>query len=336
MRLRQLVLSSLILVFGTIGSTTDDAADWIAANCGGPDGALTVRPHGSFVSGYFGNITATGLAASGSHLDLVYDWMQWYIDRAHGSGSGVDGVADDGTYQRDGSFASRGRPDSTDAYGATFMILADTAYRSGDPRIRALIVQRRPDIGRITASMLATWQPNGLTFSRPQNRIAYAIDNEQVYRGLLDAADVWQQAYGDPAQAATLRSRAEQVARAISTVLWNPSAQSYRPYVNAEGFGADADLTRAYPDALAQVMAIAYGVVAPSSLTASTLLARASAALLEPARGDVDEYRQVVYLAREMTAAPGPIDARFSPPAICSDAGWYLLARTAGATPVAR
>jgi hypothetical protein len=320
------VLLSLALVFGATGAAPNDAGNWIAQHCRKADGALTVRPDGSFVSGYFGNVTAAGLVASGSHLDVVNDWMEWYIDRAHGSGSGVDGVPDDGTYERDGAFVSRNRPDSTDAYGATFLILADAAYRTGDARLRALIVRHRADIGRIAASMLATWQPNGLTFSRPQHRIVYAIDNEQVYRGLLDAADLWERAYADASQAAALRSDAQRVENGIAAVLWSSASQTYRPSVNPEGRGAEADLTRPYPDALAQVMAIVYGIVPADSLLASTLLARASASLLTPVSGDADEYRQVVGLAREMVSrTPGDTTA-FEPSEICSDAGWYLLA----------
>jgi hypothetical protein len=326
-----LVLLSLTLVLGTTPS--EDAASWIAGNCRTAGGALTVRPGGSFVSGYFGNLTAAGLVASDSHLDVVADWMDWYMARAHGSGSGVDGVADDGTYEGDGSFESRGRPDSTDAYGATFLILADAAYESGDPPLRALIRRRRPVIGRIAASMLATQQSNGLTFSRPQHRVAYAIDNEQVYRGLLDAADLWERAYSDASAAAVFRSRAAQVEAGIAAVLWDPATQSYRPEVDSRGIGAPADLTLPYPDALAQAMAVIYGVVPPGSLTASTLLARASAALLVPVNGDADEYRPVVALAREMAGENAGDVLPFAPPPICADAGWYLLARAAAPAP---
>jgi hypothetical protein len=320
---RVLVLWSALMLLGASGNGAP-AADWIAEHCVTPEGALMVRPLGHFVSGYFGNITAQGLVAAGAHLDVVREWMTWYLDHAHGSGSGVDGVPDDGTYDA-GSFVSRGRPDSTDAYGATFLTLAYAAYRSGDPALRSLLLGRRNDVLRVAASMLATQQPNGLTFSRPQHAIAYTIDNAQVYRGLLDGATLVQNAYGDAQRASSMRAQAAIVQHGIESVLWDPASQTYRPEVNAHGYGASADLTNPYPDALAQVMTIVYGVIPPSSLRASTLLARASASLLEPVHGDADEYRSVVAIARAMTGQQSNADAPFTPPPICADAGWYLL-----------
>lgn len=278
------------------------------------------------MSGYFGNIAATGLAASTLHPEVVLAWMQWYVARAHDSGSGVDGVPDDATQAGDGSFVSRGRPDSTDAYGATFLILARTAFASGDPQVREYLREHRSDVVRIVHSILATQQPNGLTLARPQHRIAYAIDNEQVYRGLLDGAAVMQEAYGDAAAARWMRERAAEVARGLAQVLWDPKTQSYRPEVNPQGDGPAADLSRAYPDALAQAYAVVYGVVDPRSPRAASLLSRAAPALANAATGDATEYRFVLALAQRAMGSEPPLrSAPFQPPPVCADAGWYLL-----------
>jgi hypothetical protein len=300
------------------------AAAWIAQSCTGPGGVFRVRPGGSYVSGYFGNITALGLAAAGARPDLVGQWMQWYFDHAHGSGSGVDGVADDGHLDRAGRFVSRGRPDSTDAYGATFLMLARVAYRSGDPELIALIAAHRAELGTIAASVLATQQPGGLTWSRPQHPFAYAIDNEQVYRGLLDGADLMERAYGDAARASAMRAAAARVLAGIQASLWDPQTLTYRPVVNRLGYGAPADLGRAYPDALAQVMAILYGVVPPSSPLALSLLARTQPTLSAAPNGDAAEYRLVLAIARAFTTKAAPAGVPFVPPPICADAGWFL------------
>jgi hypothetical protein len=321
MRPALLVLWSFVVLLEASPNATT-AADWVAANCTAPDGALSVRPHGRFVSGYFGNITAQGLVAAHAHLDLVRNWMAWYLDRAHGSGSGVDGVPDDGTYVG-ATFVSRGRPDSTDAYGATFLMLAEAAYRSGDPALQALLLMRRSDVRRVAASIAATQQPDGLTFSRPQHPFAYTIDNVQVYRGLLDGAALMEEAYKDPSLATVLRLQARAVERGIESVLWDPATQTYRPEVNAGGIGPAADLTKAYPDALAQIMAIVYGVVPPKSARAAALLARASGSLLDPVHGDANEYRILVAMARAMSGQRTDRDAVFTAPSICADAGWF-------------
>jgi hypothetical protein len=263
------------------------------------------------------------LASAKLHPETVLGWIQWYVGRAHGSGSGVDGVADDATLLADGSFRTRGRPDSTDAYGATFLMLARRAYASGDPALRGFLRRHRSDVGRIANSILATQQSNGLTLARPQHPIAYAIDNEQVYRGLSDGAWLMQNAYGDTARARLFEKRAAEVARGIAAVLWDPATQTFKPEVNASGTGAAADLARAYPDALAQAYAVMYGVVDSRSPIAASLLSRAAPALTGASAGDGVEYRLVLTLAQR--AAGTDAVAVFEAPPICADAGWYLL-----------
>ena len=332
MRPLPLWLLCLVVAFAATASRAEAtpaaaAADWIAGNCTGAGGTLRVRPRGEYVSGYFGTITAQGLVASRSHLDIVRSWMAWYVANAHGSGSGIDGVPDDVRLLPDGGSLSRGRPDSTDAYGATFLSLALAAYHTGDPSLRAFVLSHESDLKRIAASIYATQQSNGLTWSRPQHKIAYAIDNQQVYRGLIDAAALFEEAFGDHTYAQMLATRAAAALGGMENILWDLVNQTYRPSVGTSFTGAPADLTRAYPDALAQVTAIIYGVVDPSSLRASTLLARASAALLEPTEGDANEYRNVVALADIMAHKPAAIGP-FTPPPICVDAGWYLLVQS--------
>ena len=300
------------------------AADWIASSCVAPGGALLVRPRGSLISGYFGNLTAAGLVAARMHLDVALGWMRWYVANARGSGSGVDGVPDDATIEPRGLLRSLGRPDSTDAYGATFLSLTYAAYQIGDPAMRAFIADHRGDLRRIALSIVATQQPNGLTWSRPQHHIAYAIDNEQVYRGLLDGVKLMREAYHDAYMANRLHAYAVATHAGLWHTLWDPGTQTFRPYVGASGTGPQADLSRAYPDALAQVLAIVYGVVDPSSPLASALLARAAPALSDPNRGDVVEYRYAIAYAKRRMGSDVAGQLAFTDPPLCADAGWLL------------
>ncbi|MDE2572364.1 MAG: hypothetical protein KGM44_07580 [bacterium] len=307
------------------------AADWIADSCRAEGGALTVHPRGKTVSGYFGNITASGLAAVGLHLDVVRDWMAWYVAHAHGSGSGVDGVPDDATVLTGGGLRSRGRPDSTDAYGATFMSLALAAYQTDDPALRMFIAEHRDAMRTIALSAVATQQPNGLTWSRPQHAIEYAIDNEQVYRGMLDGAALMERAYHDTALAQTLRADAAATLRGMQISLWDERTQAFRPYVGISGRGPAPDLARLYPDALAQVLAIVYGVVDPASPRAASLLARSASSLVPQSEGDVLEFTYAVALAKDRMGGDAGGALSFVEPPLCVDAGWFLQAKHAWA-----
>ncbi len=299
-----------------------DAATWLVSSCRGPAGTLTVRPGGREVSGYFGNIAALGLADTKQHLDVVHDWMAWYFDNARDSASGVDGIPDDRDIEDNGSFRSRGRPDSTDAYGATFLSLSLAAYGTADPGLRQLILTHRGDLLRIARSITATQQPDGLTWSRPQHHVKYAIDNQQVYRGLLDGAQLFGQAFHDSATAQHLRNLAGKVAGGLEQVIWDPLSAAYRPYVGASGTGPPADLSKSYPDALAQGTAIVYGVIDPRGPRAASLLARIANTLGDPNARLED--RSILAIAHHLAGLP-LITVQFVPPDVCVNAGWYLI-----------
>ncbi|HVA27547.1 MAG TPA: hypothetical protein VNF68_05170 [Candidatus Baltobacteraceae bacterium] len=324
-----------VLLVASAQAVSPNPAQWIAQECTAPAGAFRVQPGGQYVSGYFGTLVADALVRADQRTDLALGWMRWYVAHAHDSGSGIDGVPDD-VDVISGVEYSRGRPDSTDAYGAVFLMLARDAYDGGDPALVSFIVSHRADLLRIMDSSIATVQPNGLTWSRPQHRIFYAIDNVQVYRGLLDAADLFRRAFGDNKTATRYDEAAAKVKLGIDTVLWDPQTRSYRPYMNDLGTSGPANLTQPYPDALAQVLAIYYGVVDPRSPIAADLVRRAAPALL--LKDPLDEQRLILLAAQERMGEHVVLPP-FAPPSLCIDAAWYLdvLGRdTAGAQPAAR
>ncbi len=297
------------------------ASTWVAAHCVLPGGALRVRPGGHFVSGYFGSMTADGLVRARMQPQLVLGWMAWYVAHAHGSGSGIDGVADDATV-RDGVETSRGRPDSTDAYGAVFLSLARDAYESGDPSLRAFVVAHHADLVRIADSSIATLQPIGLTWARPNRHVFYAIDNEQVMRGMRDAAALMREAFDDRANARRFDRAAATVARALRAHLWDDRVQAVRPYEMASGRFSTPDPGRIYPDALAQLFAVVDRVPSLSFAQRQTLASRVAASVL--AQSDALDEAALVALVAERDAGIAVRVPAFHAPPLCANAGWYL------------
>ncbi|HET9030684.1 MAG TPA: hypothetical protein VFN49_10945 [Candidatus Aquilonibacter sp.] len=323
------LLLSLFAVFVALAALTSeparasDAADWLAGPCSGPNGTIRVRPHGRYVSGYFGTLVADALVHARERPDMVAGWMQWYFAHAHDSGSGVDGVPDDVDLDGDRE-VSRGRPDSTDAYGAVFLSLARHAYDSGDPALRALVLAHRDDLARIMDSGVATMRPNGLTWARPQYHIFYTIDDVELYRGLVDASALFDHAFHDAPLSARYDRDARIVQYGVTNVLWDAQTQTFRPYMNDAGTSGPANLSVAYPDALAQVLAIYYGFVDPRSSAARALLERASPALL--AQNDPLAEHQLILLATQRRMGLDVAVPPFHPPSLCVDAAWYLQA----------
>lgn len=320
------LLPALCTAFAPPSHLPAPAAQWIASRCVDPDGAITVRPRGHRVSGYFGNLTALGLAVSGNEPRVVLGWLRWYTYRARLS---RDGVPDDIAWSAPGKVAERTRPDSTDAYPATFLMVAWAAYQSNTATLRDFVTRHRMEIERIARSSVATQQPTGLTWARPGHHVAYAIDNAQVYRGLLDGAALARAAYHDTGFSNTLLRDARRVRRGMMRYLWNPKVQAFRPFIG-ERLGnpyPEADLRIPYPDALAQVAAVLYGILPRTSPTASTLLDRTMPALdaIAPS-SDAFEFTLMYAAARRHIGRPIARIA-FSPMPLCSDAGWELLLR---------
>lgn len=305
------------------------ASAWVDRHCTTSNGALRVRPRGSYVSGYFGTLLADALVRARVRPELSLRWMQWYVAHAHGSGSGIDGVPDDVDVYGAREI-SRGRPDSTDAYGAVFMILANDAYGKGDPALRRFVLDHRADLIRIANSSIATLRENGLTWARPQHRVFYAIDNEQVYVGMKAAASLFLRAFHDLRHARRYARVSHTVGEALHERMWDPATQAFRPYLRARGTGDAANLSRRYPDALAQVLAVYYGVIPPKSAAAEALIARSAPALESP---DADQEDRLALLAteRRMGAAVGL--PPFTPPLLCVDAAWYFFAATVESVP---
>lgn len=336
---------SSLLVFGRIAviaalfallparGDASEAATWISQHCTAPGGALRVRPGGRYISGYFGTLVADALVRSNEETAVALAWMQWYAAHAHDSGTGIDGVPDDADLVDDRE-VSRGRPDSTDAYGAMFLALARDAYDSGDPALRQFVVRHYQLLVRIMDSSIATMQPNGLTWSRPGHPMFYTIDNAQVYRGLLDAADLFRRAFHNGRTAARYEALARRVKHGIDTVLWDPATQTFRPYMNDAGTSGPANLSVPYPDALAQVFATYYGVIDPRSKAAASLVQRAAPALL--ASGDHLDEQHLVLLVTQALMGHSVDLPPFSQPKLCIDAAWYLDASKAGSSSLGR
>lgn len=285
---------------------------------------IRVRPGRSYVSGYFGTLVSDALVRTGVRGDIALNWMRWYIANAHGSGSGIDGVPDDVDVLRH-NVVSRGRPDSTDAYGAMFLMLARDAYSSGDPALRAFVLSHRADLIRIMDSSLATLAPIGLTISRPGHEVYYTLDNVQVYRGLRDAAALFREAFHDEATANRYDATAATVLAAIQVNLFDDATQTFRAYAFPGHPGPVADLSKAYPDALAQILPIYYGVVPPQSPLAASLVARA-APTLETSPDGLEEHRYALLATKRVMGAAIAVPD-FTPPPLCVDAAWYLLAQ---------
>jgi hypothetical protein len=252
------------------------SASWIAASTQLPDGAI--RDSSTHISPYFANRAAIGMVLAGGHTAAVQSWMSWYLAHLNLTDMwGTSGTIYDYSVNAQGTESSLNQADSTDAYAATFLSLANAFYNSGDPTAQAYVISVRPQLDAVASVILSGQQSDGLTWARPDYHIKYLMDNVEVYAGLRDYASLLSRAFGDDANSRAVSSRAAQVASGLESEMWNAGGNQYYNYVGEAGFKSPTDWTNYYSSA-SELFPVLYGLISPSSARAQSLYAQFNSA----------------------------------------------------------
>jgi hypothetical protein len=255
-----------------------------------------VGRHEQLVQPYFANLYAVSLCRHGRHLDEVARYIDWYLDHLNEGGrDGPAGTIDDYVVHHGTRERSEGMYDSADGYAGTFLLLLDAYERaSGDA---GLIASRLDDIRTVAGLLLSLQDEDGLVRVSPDDGTHYLMDNCEAYGGLVAWAAV-ERRLGHP-ECRRYETAAERLRRAIMARLYDPVA---RRFLWAE---SDAALHASswdtyYPDALAQLFPVLYGVV-PSGEELAGSLWREFAARYDPRAGDATSphERTLIELTRE-------------------------------------
>lgn len=231
------------------------------------NGILTVNP-------YFADFAALALLGGGeAYHDAVKAYILWHfqhLNTAEKDYNGLDGTIYDYTVRiENGRLAdeqvamkSSGKPsyDSVDSYAATFLcVLAEYYSQTGD---KVLLQENAGDIQRIF-TCLASLFDNGLTWSKPDYRIKYLMDNCEVYEGLAAAERLFGEALDAPELAGSAAALKEQLAQALEESMWREEG-FYEAAVGEDGFSSYAFTWDSfYPCATAQLMVISCGLAEP-------------------------------------------------------------------------
>jgi len=255
-----------------------------------------VGPSPQLVQPYFANLDAITLVRHRRDLDAVARYVRWYLDHVSDGGHGRPaGLMDDYTIHHGRFETPTGTADSADAYAATFLILADE-FELATGR-RGLLTRRRDRLEAIAGLLLALQDPDGLVHVLPRRDTRYLMDNCEVYGGLV-AWSALQRRLGWE-QGPAYRAAAERLRRAILQRLYDPAAHRFH-WAESEGALSPSSWDRFYPDALAQLFPILYGVVDARGEIARGLW-REFAARYDPRRGYVvsPSQRVLIELTRE-------------------------------------
>jgi len=231
-----------------------------------PDGAILFTADS--IKPYFSNLAAIGLTKDKKYHPQVKAWMQWYINHLNRPDKwGLNCTMYD--YSVSGSTeTSLNDADSTDSYAATFLSLAWAFWQTGDQGAQAYIKNLSPQLNCIGNVLVQTQQSNGLTWAKPDYQIQFLMDNTEVYKGLRDAASLF-----DALQNSYTRDRYNKHAAAVSDGindnLWDARNGNYLTYVGAP----TTDWGTWYPDSTAQLFPVLNNLISPADPRAQQLYA---------------------------------------------------------------
>ena len=219
------------------------------------------------VNPYFASLYAEDYLRRGGDPARVRTFLQWYLDSLnYPDRHGLTGTIDDMNVEPGGRMARTGDYDSADGYAAVFLVLLESyERRSGDA---AFCHDNRKRIEDIAWLLLHLQDPDGLLRAHPGTDARYLMDNCEAYGGLVAYDDLMRRLEWN--QGPRYREAAETVRRAVINLLGTSGDEPFH-WADVAGHLHPSDWSRFYPDALAQVFPILYGVVDVDSPTAVRL-----------------------------------------------------------------
>jgi hypothetical protein len=248
-----------------------------------------LSPEGRFarVAPYDASLGLLGLLHTGveGRLEVVERWIGWYLSRMDPTSTPA-GIVYEHWYREDGSGESTCPPaapgtdglhpcdfvDASDSAAAAFLILLRKFVREGGGTDFLRQAGREARLVRVAEVMIELQQEDGLTWARDDFRAKYLMDNSEVYQGLIAAADLMSELYGNEVAGQRYRAAAQRVRDGILRELYDPDSGLYSVAKFEDDTIQRADLNVWYPDATLQVWPILFGVTGPASIEARRAL----------------------------------------------------------------
>lgn len=221
-----------------------------------------IRRSNTLVVPGFSNLAAIALALSGEpgSLRSVAEYVTWYLNgimwpdasQTYGTMSDYEYKERDSTWQwvRLGTYAA------ADSYAATFVSLLRTYVQAGGNTQVLLGFGHR--IESVAQVMVGLMQDDHLTLSVPNGQFKLLMNNCQVYRGLTDAAWLFEHVFHDAAKAQHFQDRAQANRQGILDELVNGKEF----FVSKSGNGrAAVNWEKWYADTVSQLYPLVYGAI---------------------------------------------------------------------------
>ena len=246
-----------------------------------PNGTVSMNP-------YFADFAALALLDKADEYSGVVkkytDWHFSHLNTAETDHNGIDGTIYDYTITlKDGKITDESVTvlkkkktyDTIDSYAATFLSVLNKYYnKTGDSEY---IIAHSEEIQRIINALFATYH-KGMTIAKPEWPVKYLMDNCEVYEGLLNAAELFENVLSPlGAEFEAIEKKcadaAIEVLQTIEKELWTPVSDYYEVGIR-KLVKIPSDIfywKKYYPCATAQLFPIIHGVIAPNTERANKL-----------------------------------------------------------------
>lgn len=239
------------------------------------DGSVHIVP-------YFSDTVAMALlqgAPSQEYIKEVKAYFDWRFAHQNDASRDYNRIA--GTiYDYDAkvengivvSESTKEKYDSVDSYAASFL-MALWEYHNKVPDDTYLI-DHYDLIADVISALYTTIDEDGLSYTKPDYKVKYLMDNAEVHRGLSCAISLLEQVFLPNCEAhslpsaeierwiAQLKDALQCQLQSFETTLWNKNDGHYEIGIDSKGKPLDfVGWENFYPDAVCQLFPILYGVV---------------------------------------------------------------------------
>lgn len=227
-----------------------------------PSGAIGMYPLDNLageskIVPYWSNLAVCGLASEIKFGDpanvenltwLGWNALSWHAYRQDQS----TGIVTDWQY-KDGVETSTGEMDSVDSYSATFLMGLSCMFKATNDWNKTR--QYLPSMRLAIQSIVDLQDKDGLTWTKPNYKVKYLMDNIEVVNGLNEARSILTRA-GDYRSISTTIRVSNLVQRAINTKMWNTQKNAYKWAFAGDipqEIAYETDWKIYYPDALENI-----------------------------------------------------------------------------------
>lgn len=245
---------------------------------------------------YITNILAIDMLRNNIGLKDVREYIRWYISHLNYPDKyKLTGTIYDYDIQPNGKEFSRDTYDSVDGYAGTFLVLLYQYYlKTGD---KSVIEPNKQKIFDIAYLLLYLQDSDGLVKAMPNDDSKYLMNNTEAFAG-LKAFNKLAELRGWNQDASYIEAQ-ENIKTAILTKLYNEQTATFYWAVDNEKV-YESSWNNFYPDALAQLFPLLYGIVDKNSDLARYIWTEFSKRYSETAHLDIEQKVQIRILAEEL------------------------------------